>query len=146
MVLLLRWSRLLRQQRGAAAVEFAMVASVFFLLLFALLEFSLMFWVNLTMQHAVREGARYAVTGRVDLDPEDDKTRERAVVEKIRASSMGLYNRVCNLVDNNFGAPERVTTIAIRCDWPIVTPLVQPFFTGGKYAFTVSATMRNEAF
>ncbi len=139
--------RYLRQQRGAVAVEFAIVASLFFLLLFAILEFSLMFWANLTMQHAVREGARYAVTGRADLDPnEEQQIRERAVVEKIRESSMGLYDRVCSVRNTDFGTPQNITTINIDCSWPIVTPLIGSFFTGGEYSFTVSATMRNEAF
>ncbi len=146
--------RVLRQQRGAVAVEFAIVASLCFLLLFAILEFSLMFWANLTMQHAVREGARYAVTGSTSLDP-DDGIRETAVVNKIKDSSMGLYDRVVvstEITDEKgipivgFGSSQEIVVIKLNCAWPIVTPLVHPFFTKGKYAFAVSAAMRNEAF
>lgn len=52
------------KEKGAALVEFALTAWLFFIVLFGIIEFSYLWWVNLTMQHAMREGARYAaVTG-----------------------------------------------------------------------------------
>ena len=51
-----------------------------------------MFWVNLTMQYAVREGARYSITGQSGLDPATlNKQRYLAVIQRIKDSSMGLY-------------------------------------------------------
>ncbi|BCR03459.1 hypothetical protein DESUT3_05280 [Desulfuromonas versatilis] len=157
--------RLLRREKGAVALEFTFAGVLFFVLFFAIIEFGLMFWVNLTMQHAVREGARYAITGLNDRDPtpaqgEDGKKiydRDRAVTQMIRESSMGLYDKV--VVERNirayggsrlsgYGAPGDIIVINLDCAWPLLTPLAQPFFrkTGGRYEFTVSATMRNEAF
>ena len=54
----------------------------------AALELAILFWVNLTLQHAVREGARYAVTG------EGGAQREQLALQRIVEQSMGLYQRV----------------------------------------------------
>ena len=72
------------RSRGSSTVEFAIVGSLFFLLMFMVMDFAAYSFIKLTMQHAVREGARYAVTGQVDLDPQAKLDRRRAVIQKIR--------------------------------------------------------------
>ncbi len=149
------------QVRGTSTVEMAIVAPLFFLLIFALFEYCLLFFVNLSMQYAVREGARYAVTGQSNLDPNTaNPQRYLAVIEKIKDSSMGVYAYVNPVItinntqyqssgsytSNMFGNPGDVVVLQLNCSWPIVTPLMKPFFTGGIYNFSVAATMRNEAF
>lgn len=147
------------RERGASAVEFAIVVPVVFFLLIAIVDTGVLFWVNLTMQYAVREGARYAVTGRSDLDPHptNDK-RHRAVIEAIRSNSMGLFDRVEPRINNirygdpagynsaMFGKSGEVFVLRIDCAWPLMTPVLRPFFADGKYRFSVATTMRNEAF
>lgn len=147
------------RQRGASAVEFAIVAPVLFFLLLVIVEICMLFWVNLTMQYAVREGARYAVTGRTDLDPNpsEDK-RHLAVVQAIRDNAMGLFDKVEPRINNisyadpnayndgMFGRAGEIFVLRIDCSWPLMTPVLNAFFDGGKYRFTVAATMRNEAF
>lgn len=146
--------------RGASMVEFALIAPILFFLLFAIIEVGVLFWVNLTMQYAVREGARYSVTGNSDLDP-STKAHQRylAVIEKIKDSSLGLYDRVnAKITVQNktyssaqfnpgmFGVGGDIVVLQLDCAWPIMTPMVLPFFKDGKYTFSVAATMRNEAF
>lgn len=156
-----------RRQRGAAVVEFALAAGLFFLVLFSILDFGYLFWVNLTMQHAVREGVRYAVTGQTGtLDP--DRTPNplmdpcNAAREKIRRTSMGLYDKLSptvyfKTVDTTTGATTNLGSsscygelqlimIQLQCEVKPLSPLTRPFFPGGTYAFNVSATMRTEAF
>ena len=53
-------------QRGVAAVEFALIAPVFFMMLFGLLEFGQAFWKQQIITSVVREAARYGV---VAADP-----------------------------------------------------------------------------
>src|SRR5260370_38517543 len=55
------------KQRGVVTVEFALLAPVLFLLLCIAMDLGIALWVNLTMQYAVREGVRYAVTGQSNL-------------------------------------------------------------------------------
>ena len=51
-----------RRQRGGAAIEFALILPVFFLLLMGLLDWGFYFFVDLATTNAAREGARAAVT------------------------------------------------------------------------------------
>ena len=49
-----------RNEQGAAAVEFAIVASVLVMLVFGVLEFGVGFWQVQNLRSATREGARVA--------------------------------------------------------------------------------------
>lgn len=48
-------------ERGATLLEFAIAASVFFMAMFAVLEFGRVLWVHNALTDAARRGARYAV-------------------------------------------------------------------------------------
>jgi Flp pilus assembly protein TadG len=53
-----------RSERGAAAVEFALVMPLLFLLVFGIIEFGFIFQKELSVTHAAREGVRvYALNG-----------------------------------------------------------------------------------
>lgn len=151
------------RQTGVAAVEFALVALFFFSLLFSILDWSYLFFTNLSMQHAVREGARYAVVGRSDLAP-DDRPGDRcaAVKEKIREQSWGLYERTHsettfktinpagNIITIGSGScygAGQLIVVEVDSRLTPVTPFLRPFFhaTNGEYRFKVAATMKNEA-
>ena len=54
------------QQRGAAAVEFAIIAMLLFTLLFGIIEFGRMFYMFNTVQELTRRAARAAVVSWVD--------------------------------------------------------------------------------
>lgn len=65
-------SRSYRKQRGAAAVEFAIVAPVFLLLVFGMIEYGRMVMVQQMLTNASREGARRAVLdGSTEADVRD---------------------------------------------------------------------------
>ena len=55
-----------QKQRGVAAVEFALVALLFFTILLAIIEFGRMLFIFNTMQEMTRRGAREAVVRWVD--------------------------------------------------------------------------------
>jgi hypothetical protein len=120
----------------------------------AALELSILFWVNLTLQHAVREGARYAVTG------QGGALRDRLALQRIVDQSMGLYQRVQPVLTINrtavaadpasipsgaLGAGGAPLVLQIDGAWPVASPLLQPWL-GTVYRFRVAAAMRNEAF
>ncbi len=95
--------RICKNKRGAAVVEFAVAGLLFFTVLFSIVDWAVLSFINLTMQHAVREGTRYAVTGQDglagtwDANPDsrylvDD--RFRAMVEKMKSQSMGFFDKV----------------------------------------------------
>jgi hypothetical protein len=63
---MLKISKNVHQQRGAAAVEFAIVAMLLFILLFGLVEFGRLFYVFNTVQEVTRRAAREATVRWVD--------------------------------------------------------------------------------
>lgn len=141
-----------RTQRGSSAVELALVMPLFLLLFFGVLDFSLLFFTNLTMQHAVREGGRYAITGAAGKDG-----REEAVIQKIKDSSAGMYAKVSPVLSVNgvkypeavagmFGAGGTIVTLQLDCSYTLATPFVGALFSGGVYKFKVATTMKNEGF
>jgi len=130
----------------------------------AIVDFSYLFFVNLTMQHAVRDGARYATTGQsnLDLDPQGSaQDRCDAAVARIKAASMGFFDQagavavfktvnndgsITPVPANSCAAAGQIIVITLNCELPLITPLIQSFFPNGKYTFSVSSTMKNEAF
>lgn len=55
--------RFRRNRRGSAAVEFALVAPLFFALLFAILETAIMFFANQALESMAQNSARTVLTG-----------------------------------------------------------------------------------
>jgi Flp pilus assembly protein TadG len=55
-------------ERGQALIEFALVAVAFLFLTFGVFDLARMFQSWVTVQHASREAARYAITGRFDCE------------------------------------------------------------------------------
>lgn len=55
--------RYLKNREGTAAIEFAILAIPFFMLLFAILELAIVFFINSTLNHAVSEAGRQIRTG-----------------------------------------------------------------------------------
>lgn len=138
----------------------AIIAPVFLLILLSLVELSLMFFANLTMQYAVREGARYAVTGQKNMDTNtNSQQRYAAIIQNIRQNSIGFYDKLKPTISVNntayasgnysnsmFGSAGQIIVLQLDSDWRVTTPLLARFFKDGKYHFTVAATMRNEYF
>lgn len=156
------------KEKGAAIVEFAFSALLFLSILFAVLEFGYMYWVNLTMQHAVRDAVRYSsVTGPSSFalptqqNPETQaEQRCNALIKAIKDNSLRIYDSLSPVVNfktvttggsvvnigSGCGAANEIILVNLDCTLPLITPLMQPFFMNGKYSFSVSAAMKNEAF
>lgn len=69
-------------QKGASAIEFALVAPAFFILLFGIAQLGIVFLANAGLSNALAEGARHAT-----IYPRPD---QGAIKNKISASSFGL--------------------------------------------------------
>lgn len=87
-------------QRGVAAVEFAIVATPFFMLLFGLFEVMMVFFVQTTLESAVAEESRKIKTGQANTGAGMTATQFKAGV---CARMMGLVdcdNRLFVMVEN----------------------------------------------
>lgn len=71
------------QRRGAAAVEFAIVATVFFMFVFAIFEIGRLVMLQQIMGEACRQGARRAI-----LENADKATVEALVTSRLAANSI----------------------------------------------------------
>ena len=58
-----RLAALWRRKEGATAVEFALIAPAFIVLLFGIIEFSLLLLAHVTLESSVRQAAREGMTG-----------------------------------------------------------------------------------
>jgi hypothetical protein len=81
-------------------VEFAIVATMFFFLIFALLEFGRLFLVQMSVQEAVQEAARYASTRNHLPDPNNpgqNLSRIQSIVSVAEQSAFGWGANVTNV-------------------------------------------------
>src|SRR5258705_3749290 len=67
--------RFLKNQAGTSMAEFALVASVFMMIIFGIIEFGRMLYTYNALADAARRGARYAV-----LHPQNSNTCVRNVI------------------------------------------------------------------
>ena len=125
-------------RRGVAAVEFALVAPVFFLVVLGIIEFGRMAMVQQVLTNAAREGARVGVL--------DGSTKSKVV----NAASQYLDGAALRTAtvevspdppdSAGYGQPVTVTVTVLFDD---VSWLPAPFFLGGKN-LTAEAIMRRE--
>src|SRR3954464_12723717 len=59
--------RFRRNRRGSAAVEFALVAPIFFGLLFAIIELAMVFFAGQVLETATQDSARLIMTGQAQM-------------------------------------------------------------------------------
>ena len=93
-----------RNQRGAAAVEFALVLPVLVLLLVGIIEFSLALYDKAVITNASREGARAGILFR---DPALTDSEMTNLVN-------GVVTNYCQTRMITFGSPADVTTTVER--------------------------------
>lgn len=75
-----RWGfRVLRREAGASAVEFALIAPLFFMITFGMITGAIAFNQKNQMTHAAREGARFGAT----LNPQDFATNQAGWAQEI---------------------------------------------------------------
>src|SRR6187455_859476 len=91
--------RMLREQSGAAAVEFAMVAAPFLAMVFAILETAMVFFAGQALETAGSDSARLIMTGQAQTQNFDQAKFKGAVCDRIYGlfdCAGGLYVDVKN--------------------------------------------------
>ena len=151
-------------ERGSTAVEFALVVPLFFLLIFAILEFGWYFFVEHTVQYATREGTRLALVGTQLNDPVGDPmSREDSIISTIHNSaalavdpddlSISIFPVGAGYTDPagweeivDAGSGGDYMRVRTRYTYTFITPLIRAFFPGGQRIITASTLFRNELF
>ncbi len=121
--------RNIRSERGASAVEFALILPVLLLVLFGLIEFGSLYHDYLAITHATREGARMAAVNQ--FDPAEVAARAALPIDPpIKEYPNG----------SDTGDPVRVT-VTYKHQW--LTGYLSPVF-GSDITLSSQAEMRLE--
>lgn len=142
-------------KRGQSVVEFTLAAPLFFVAFYAIVEFSHLFYVRLTVQHALDEAGRYMSTGQ-GQSITDPNARLNAI-KQVFCSNLVATGLGCpqdndsefafTLDPSNGGGPGDLSnpqpvTITLR--------FRKPFFTGffglNPIPLTISTTYQNEPY
>jgi len=159
---------------ASAAIEFAMVAPIFFLLLLAIVEDGVIYFAGATLQYATDNAARYVRTGQAQAGSlTQAQFRQRICNDigpvlacnanlQVDLQSFSGYGGASftNPLDgsgnvnsglNNYQAGTACNVVLLRVFYTrnIITPMLSPFLTNmatGKHLITATAAFRNEPF
>jgi Flp pilus assembly protein TadG len=120
-------------------VEFAIVAPLFFLLVFAMIEYGRMVMVSQIITNASREGARQAV-----LDGATNSEVENAVDEFLEMSSIQGADVETVPSDISTAVYGDAVTVSVTVDFNEVSWLPSPMYLGGQQ-IKASTVMRRES-
>jgi Flp pilus assembly protein TadG len=167
-------SRFRRNQRGSAAVEFALVAPLFFALLFAIIETGMVFLASQSLETALQDSARMIMTGQAQTSALTKETFKKDVVcthvSLLFDCTNGIYVDVQsypsgfasvsisdpitsgNFVDNTKyspGGPGDIVVVRLFYQWPLfVTGLGYNIanLSGSKRLLSATAAFKNEPY
>lgn len=127
-----------RNRRGAAVVEFAVVAPVFVMLVFGMIEYGRMVMVQQLLTNASREGARMGV-----LDGATTASVQTAVTTYL--TNCSVTGSTVTVSPNppssaGYGAP---VTVTVSIPFSKVSWIPTPMFLSGK-TLAASSVMRRE--
>ena len=136
---------------GTSLVEAAFITPLLLLLTFSVVDFASMFYVYLALENGVTQASRFGVTGRVA----DGLSHEASIIAAMRNATPSL-----TIADDDFtfthmvpgggawlagaGGPSDISRVTVNYEWPLMTPLVRPFFPDGKLRIRVESAMLNE--
>jgi Flp pilus assembly protein TadG len=128
-----------KNRRGAAVVEFAVVAPIFFLLVFGLIEFGRVVMVQQLLTNASREGARLGVLS----DSTSSQVQSR-VVSYLSGANITIATSNVNVVYASDSSSGESVTVTVSVPFNQVSWLPTPMFLSG-YTLSASSGMRRES-
>ena len=105
-------------QRGAYAVEFAMVFLIFFALLYGIISYGMLFAFRLGLQNAAEDGARAALRYQSTFAARATQAQTTATASSSWMPAVvtrSVSATVCGVVSNNCTAPACGATWDTRC-------------------------------
>ncbi|MFI5116650.1 MAG: TadE/TadG family type IV pilus assembly protein [Terriglobales bacterium] len=142
---------------GQTLVEFGISLPIFLLLILGVIDFGYLFSIKVTLQNAVRQGGRYAITGGciTGSDGTCSQTRYNSILQTVENAAIGRLNSsqisiTCQDAGggcpNGAGGPGDVVTITVTYPYHFMTGPIGAFFPGKSYTITVSSAFTNEIF
>ena len=120
-----------RTEKGAAALEFALVMPLLLLLVFALIQYGMYFWAYQGGADAARMAARSAATGAYPKDCSGFKTQVRDAIGKM-ATNTPTVTRTFTKSNSALGVqPGDLVTVTVTYDSFNLNFPGLPFISGG---------------
>jgi Flp pilus assembly protein TadG len=118
----------LKRQDGVAAVEFAIVAMVFMVILFGILTYGFIYGLDQSMNHAAEEGARSAIS--TTTEPDAITKAKTTALQRLSwlGSNIQTSDVAATVADCDNDAAVRCITVTITYPW--ATRPVVPKFVG----------------
>jgi Flp pilus assembly protein TadG len=165
-----------RGQDGAAAVEFALVATPFLALIFAIMETALVFFAGQTLEAAAADSGRLIMTGQAQSGGFDQNAFKNAVCARVYGlfdCKNGVYVDVKTYSDfaasatavntspiqdgkfdptktqYNVGGPGDIVVVTLYYEWPIYVTLFGnnlDNLNGGNRLLVATSVFRNEPY
>jgi Flp pilus assembly protein TadG len=143
--------------KGASMAEFAVVAPVFLLLVFGIMDYGRIFFIQMNVQQAVQDAGRFASTGNHLADPKNpgsNLSRIQSIIAMVQSGVVDvpgvnpsdLKISSVNGGSGSAGGPSDTVTVSLTTNLPLMTPLVGRLFPNGAYTFVASSTFKNEPF
>ena len=129
--------RVRRDEGGAAAVEFALLAPMVLLLVFGIIQYGLYFWADQGGSDGARDAARLSAVGK----PIDCATFRSNVQDKIDKMGTNFsINRTYNNTDGVAGiTPGDTVTVTVEFDSIDLHIPLLPFIHDGRVSTTAKA-------
>jgi Flp pilus assembly protein TadG len=166
------WRAFGRDRRGVAAVEFALLAIPFFLMLFAVIETSLVFLAEFTLDRAVEKASRIVRTGEAQKAAMSAGDFRSLICSDVGflmkcdglAIDLNTYASFTQLpppsavksgdVDSSgfgyqLGAPQTVQTLRAYYKWPIITDMMRSYLSDmndGSHLLSSITVFRTEPY
>ena len=130
-----------KSERGSTLVEFAIGATVFLTVMFAVLEFGRALWVHNALSDAARRGARYAV---LNSTADVNEVKNVVVYGDPAGGTKPLVNNLStanvSVTYSNFGLNDGTATVEITdYQFQFVIPIVSTAIQMPSYATTLTA-------
>lgn len=124
----------LQEEKGSAMVEFALVITLFLMLLMGLVEFGRIFHALLTLENAARQGARVAAVGGSDLQ----------IREAVRSVSRQVRVDDENITITPDSRPRFTPiTVTVQGEVPLIVPIISGLLQN-PFPVRSQATMMSE--
>lgn len=138
-------ARFIRAQRGSVAIEFALVATAFILLLFAILQFALFVLARVIMHDTLSDlatGDGFAMLAAGNSAETRDHICDRLIFSPdcrrgLRLEMLALRAATGNQISNSFSSGASGTLMVVRAEAPIAVfvPFVETLSVQGKALF-----------
>ena len=102
--------------------------------MFGITDFGLLFFKQETLQYAIREAGRYAVTGQnISGESREDSIRT-ILIQKAAGIPInpGDINIVSGGITNYAGGPRQMMTVSLQATHTFITPMIGKFFRAGS--------------